>query len=190
MLEGQEPAPLFFDKAFGKYHCMVEAGFNTESQKQMSFAQKLQLRELGVNIPDKYLIEDAMIQNKDVMLQQMEQEKQEGMQMQQSQAQAQMQETQARAELAQARAYADKGLGIERISRVEENRAMAVKQMAEANKEDEMAVLNKIKILKEIEDIDIGHLQKLMAIATALKTSEQQGKENPSGSTKSTNPRG
>ncbi|MGB6528498.1 MAG: hypothetical protein WBF33_10360, partial [Candidatus Nitrosopolaris sp.] len=57
MLEGEEPAPLFYNKGFGKYHCMVEAGQNTESQKQMQFAQLIQLKEMGVPIPDASLLD-------------------------------------------------------------------------------------------------------------------------------------
>ncbi len=179
MLEGQEPAPLFFEKAFGKYHSNVELGFNTETQRQMEFAQMLQLRELGVPIPDKSLIRAATLQKKDDLIRDMEEEKQQAMQMQQQQAQSQMQEQQARAQLAMARAGADQGLEWERKSRVEENRALALKQLAEANKEDELAVLNKVKILKEIEEIDIAHLERLLTLANMMKSSEQASTLNP-----------
>lgn len=176
ILEGAEPAPLFFNKAFGKYHAMVEAGFNTDSQKQMEFAQALQLVELGVPIPHKSLIRMATLQNKDQLIQEMEQEQQQLMQREDQQNQVAMQEGQARIKLALSRAGADEGLEWERKSRMEENRALAIKQLAEANKEDELAVLNKVKILKEIEDMDIGHLERLVGIAKLLKNNESTEK--------------
>ena len=35
----EEPAPQFYNKAFGKYDAAIEEGLNTTTQKQMRFAQ-------------------------------------------------------------------------------------------------------------------------------------------------------
>lgn len=179
LLEGQQPAPLFYNKAFGKYHCSVEAGFNTETQKQMEFAQRLQLREMGIPITDEDMIESATLQNKNKIIENMQRQKESAMQQQQQMAQAQMQEQQARAQLAQARAMADMGLYAERTSRVEENRALAIQKLAEANNQDEQAVLNKVKALKELEQMDLAHLQAIINMANALKASEREQTINP-----------
>jgi hypothetical protein len=173
ILEGQEPAPLFYNKAFGKYHCMVESGFNTESQRQMEFAQLLKLKEIGVQIPDSVLVDKATLQGKNDLVKKMEESSQQQQQMQQQQMQIQMQEIKARAELSHARSEADRGLAYERISRVEENHALAQKQLAESNKEDELALLNKVKILKELETIDLSHLQTLINLSNTMKQAEQ-----------------
>lgn len=173
ILEGQEPAPLFYNKAFGKYHCMVENGFDTESQKQMEFAQLLKLREVGIPIPDTSMIDKATLQGKNDLIKEMQQNAQQQQQMQQQQIQLQMQELQARAELSHARSEADRGLAYERIARVEENHALAQKQLAEANKEDELALLNKVKILKELETMDMSNLKSLIAMSNNLKIAEQ-----------------
>ncbi len=173
ILEGEQPAQLFYNKAFGKYHCMVELGFNTESQKQMEFAQLMELRKLGVAISDTQMISKATIQGKDDLIKEMQVAAEGQQKMQQQQAMLQMQELQAKAELAHARSEADRGLAYERISRVEENHALAQKQLAESNKEDELALLNKVKILKELETIDISHLQTLIGLSNQLKAAEQ-----------------
>jgi hypothetical protein len=173
LLEGEEPAPLFYSKAFGKYHCMVEAGFNTESQKQMQFAQLIQLRELGVQIPDDVLIDAATLQNKDKLTERLQQQQQAQQQQAQHQMQSQMQLQQAQIQLAHARAGADRGLEVERTSRVEENRALAERQHEEAIKESQLATLNLVKAMKELEDMDLGHLQKLVDIQQLLKASTQ-----------------
>jgi hypothetical protein len=179
LLEGEQPAPLFYNKAFGKYHCMVELGFNTESQKQMQFAQLLQMKEMGVPIPDVCLVEAATIQNKDKIGQQMQAQQQQAQQMQQQQAQVAVHELEARTHLAHARAYADEGLGNERNSRIEENKALAKERQAAAVKDDYLAVLNFAKAVKEIENIDITQLEQILAIQRAINEPQpaQKGSE-------------
>lgn len=169
ILEGQEPSPYFYNKSFGKYHCMVELGFNTLSQKQMQMAQLLQLQEIGVPIPPKVLINAATIQNKDEIIASLEQSEQMQMQTQQQQAQMQMALQEAQIKLTNSRALADEGLGIERASRVEENRALAYERKAKADSDEELALLNKVKALKELEGLDIMQLGNLIALAQKLK---------------------
>ena len=86
ILEGEQPAPQFYNKAFGKYSSAVEEGLNTDTQKQMNFAQLIQLREMGVPIPDIVLIEQSTLQNKKKLTDALEaqhqkQQQQEQMQM-------------------------------------------------------------------------------------------------------------
>lgn len=179
ILEGEEPAPQFYNKAFGKYDAVVEEGLNTSTQRQMNFAQLMQLREAGIPIPSDLLIDAATIQNKDKLTKAIQAGEQQQSQMQQMQMQSQMQEAEARTQLAQARAQADFGLFAERTSRVEENRALAVQKLSEANKNDEQALLEKIKILKEIDAMDLGHIEKLLGMANMLKLAEQASVQEP-----------
>ncbi len=179
ILEGEEPQPQFYNKAFGKYDAVIEDGLNTTTQRQMNFAQLLQLREIGVPIPSDLLIEAATLQNKSKLTEAIQKTEQQQAQAQQAMAQSQMQEAQARTELAQARAQADIGLYNERTSRVEENRALAVQKLSEANKNDEQALLEKIKILKEIDEMDISHIERLLNIANGLKVAEQATVQEP-----------
>lgn len=179
ILEGERPAPLFFNQAFGKYHCMVQSGTNTESQIQMEFQQKLQLKELGIPIPDSAIIECATFQHKDKLLKQMQQQAEQAQQLQQMQSQLQMAQIQAQIELTQARATADKGLGIERASRVEENKALAVERRAAAIKDQEIGMLNLVKAIKEIHSIDIADLEKLIQLSHAIRPEQQI--EQPTG---------
>lgn len=174
ILEGEEPAPQFYSKAFGKYDAVVEEGLNTSTQKQMQFAQLLQLREAGVPIPDDVLLEAATIVNKKDLIAAVTRNQQQQAQAQQAQMQAAMEEQQARTELARARATADKGLGLERVSRVQENQALAVERRAEAEKDRDMALLNLIKAAKELEDIDMGHIEKALQLSRMLEQPPQQ----------------
>jgi hypothetical protein len=174
ILEGEEPTAQFHNKAFGKYHAVVEEGLNTTTQKQMQFAQLLQLREVGVPVPDKSLLEASTMQNKKQLIEDIQEQQQQAQQVQQAQMQSQMQLQQAQAELAKARAAADQGLGLERISRVEENQALAVERRAQAVRDEDAGLLDKIRALKELEDLDIQHLEKLIALAQGLRTTPEE----------------
>lgn len=173
ILEGKEPSAEFYHKAFGKYHATVEEGLNTTTQRQMQFAQLLQLKEVGVPVPDDQLLEACTLQNKKELIDAIAQAKKQQEQMQMQQMQSQMQAQQAQAQLYQARAQADLGLYAERTSRVEENRALAIQKLHEANKEDDIALLNKVKALKELESMDINVIQNLIAMAQSLKQAEK-----------------
>lgn len=172
ILNGEEPAPQFNDKAFGRYGCAVEEGLNTTTQKQMQFAQLLQLREAGVPVPDDVLLDSATIQNKQQLTESIRQKNQQMAQMQQQQAAVAMEEQQARTNLANARADADRGLGAERYSRIEENKALAEERRAEAKKDADIGLLNLIKAIKEIDSIDIEQISKLASLSGALKAQE------------------
>lgn len=178
ILEGQEPAPQFFNKAFGKYDAVVEEGLNTTTQKQMQFAQLLQLREIGVPVPDEILLEAVTLQNKKQLIDAIVASKQQQQQAQMAQLKGALSEQEARTNLAQARATADRGLGLERVSRVQENRALAVERRAAAEKDQDMGLLNLVKALKELDTIDINHLKDLLNLSDRIKGREEGAPED------------
>ena len=182
LILGKEPSPEFFNKAFGKYDAMVEDGINTSTQKQQQLAILLHLKELGIPVPNSTLIDATTVQNKKQLMDALDAEQQQAAQSQQMQEQMAMQEAQSRIQLAQARATADQGLGVERLSRVEENEAMAVERRAAAVRDEDAATLNLVKALKEIDTIDIQHLEKLVGMMGIIKQQEMasQQQENPS----------
>lgn len=171
---GEKPTQEFYDKMFLKYDCSIEEGVNTTTQKQNQFITLVHLKEIGVPIPNKSLIKAATIQNKSELIEDIEKEQQEASKMQQMQMQVQMQELQARAQLSQARAKADTGLYYERTSRVQENLAAAEERKHEAAKDDNIALLNLVKALKEIDTMDLDQIEKLLTMANVVKQQEQQ----------------
>lgn len=176
VLEGQEPTPQFYNKAFGVYHAAVEDGLNTTTQQQMQFAQMLNLRQAGIPISDQDLIEASTIQGKKKIIENLLSAQQQQQQQQQMKMQQEMQQQQATIDMAQAKASADRGLAIERASRVGENAALAEDRRADAVKNQDMALLNKVRALKELEDIDLQHIERLVSMANVLKgqSSEQE----------------
>jgi hypothetical protein len=177
----QEPTKEFYNKNFGKYDCAVEEGLNTSTQRQLTFATLMQLREiLGDLIPADVIIENITLPNKDELKKSIQQAQQSQQQMQQQQQQIQMQQVQAELQLSQARAKADTGLFYERTSRVQENIAAAEQRKHEAIKDDDVALLNLIKAIKELktmdldhESMDISHIRELLTMANDLKMQEQ-----------------
>ena len=178
----KDPSPQFYNKNFGRYDCVIEEGMYTGTQRQMQFAQMIQLREMGVPISDQDLIEAATIQNKKEIIENMQKSQQQQQQMQQAQAQAEMQQAQANIKLLEANAVAAEGLGRERISRIAENQEMAVERRAEAVKDQQAGFLDMVRALKEIESIDINHLQQLVSMMRMVqeKTAPiQQQRQSP-----------
>lgn len=168
----EEPAPQFYDKAFGKYDAAIEDGVNTSTQRQLQFAQLMQLKELGVAIPDETILQATTLQNKNDLIKTIEAQQQAQQQAQQMQQQAAIEELQAKTNLLYARSQADYGLGVERMSRVQENKALAEERKAAAAKDEDLALLNLVKALKEIDDIDITQIQKLLSLGRLVKGQE------------------
>jgi hypothetical protein len=169
ILEGEQPAPQFYNKAFGKYHCAVEEGLNTTTQRQMAFAQLLQLREVGVPVPDTLLIEACTVQNKKKLIDSLEQQQQQQQQMQQQQMQLQLKQLEADIESKHAKAKADEGWYLERTSRVAENQALAVERRSEAIKDQELGFLELVKAVKELEGMDVAHIKSIVDISHAIR---------------------
>lgn len=168
-----EPSEQFYNKSFGTYDAAIEEGMNTTTQKQMQFAQLLHLREAGIPVPDETLINAATVQNKKDLIESIKQEQMAKQQMQQQQEQIALQEAVTRTKLTQAKTIADTGLGIERLSRVRENEALAVERRAEAQKDRDQALLNMVKALKEIEMVDLNQLEKLIALSKLASVEEK-----------------
>jgi len=170
---GDEPSQQFYNRAFGKYGSVVEEGLNTSTQRQMQFAQLLNLRELGVPVPAEQLIKSSTLQNKEELLQAIVSQEQQQSQMAQQQASVQIELLKAQIEDLHARAVANQGLGHERASRIQENQALAIERRAAAHKDMAQAEVELIKAAKELETIDIEQIEKAMNILLMIKQHNQ-----------------
>lgn len=173
----EEPSPQFYNRAFGKYDAVVEEGLNTSTQRQMQFAQLLQLREIGVPVPTEVLIKNSTLQGKDELVQAIQAQEQQQSQMAQAQQQAQTQVLHAQIKDLEAKAMANEGLGVERASRVQENRALAVERLAAADKDHDQAILDQARAIKELAGMDLDQLEKAVSILKMMQV-EPEEKEN------------
>jgi carboxylesterase type B len=117
------------------------------------------------------------MQGKTDLIERQKQQMQQAQQQQQQQMEIQMQEIQSRSKLSESMAYSQQASGNERNSRVEENRALAIEKIAESRKQEEEAFLNKIKIIKEIESLDIAHITELLSAINNLKEADQNDED-------------
>ncbi len=180
---GEEPTQQFYNRAFGKYDSVVEEGLNTSTQRQMQFAQLLQLKELGIPVPTDLLIKNSTLQNKEELTQAIQQQEQQQQQMAMQQQQVQMQVLQAQIKDLEAKAMANEGLGYERASRVAENQALAVERIAQAQHDRDSGTLDKVRAIKEMQTIDLDQMQKAIEIIRML---QQKDKESTSQETSGT----
>ena len=171
---GEKPSDQFFNKAFQKYEAVVTEGSLTETQRKASFLALMELQKLGIQIPPDLLIEKAPIAEKKDLMDAIK--NQQMMQMQQMQMSNALQQEQLKSQinLANARATADQGLGIERMSRIKENQALAEERRAAAIRDMDMASLDKAKAAKELQGIDLEQLQKLINILNQLQNQDLQ----------------
>ena len=177
----EEPTDQFYNRKFGKYDASIEEGLNTTTQRQMQFAQMLQLREAGVPITNEDLLEAATIQGKKKITDNMKMQQQQIMQAQQQQQQleqmrmqVEMQEMQSRIKLTEASAVAAEGLGVERLSRVAENQAMVDERKAKADESRDTGILNLVKAVKELDTIDINQARQVMELINIVNAQRQK----------------
>ena len=175
---GAEPSPQFYNRAFGKYKAVVEDGLNTSTQRQMQFAQLLNLREMGVPVPSEILVKSSTLQNKEELINALGQQEQQQAQMQQQQQMAQIEVLKAQIEDLKARAMANEGLGAERASRIHENRALAVERLAQAEKDRNLGALDLAKAARELQGIDLDHIHRAMEVVKMIKENEQISLQN------------
>ncbi len=165
----KKASPLIKNKNFLKFDSAVVDGTLTPTQQMMEFQQLWEMHKAGMPIPADILLKNAPLQNKQDLIDAIDKQQQQAQQAQQMQTQVQMQELNARTNLANARAEADRGLGIERASRVSENIEFANERAAKAEEDRTDSLLNQIKAIKELQQMDLSSLVEGLKILDALK---------------------
>lgn len=166
----REPTPEFFSGEFGQYDCVIAQSVLTQTQRAAYYYQLLQLREMGIAIPDDEIVNAAPLQGKTRLKEKMAEVAQQQAQAQQiemeiANRQAKLEESQidnnlALAQERRARVIADIGLAKERESEVVQNNAKAL--------------LDNAKTYAEIEQMDRGHLLEVMQLAHDMKMAQQK----------------
>ncbi len=148
MMIGEEPTTHFYSRIFAKYMTVVEEGLLTATQKNLQAQQMMDINQaFGREVlPPSMIIKDMNIQGKAEILQFLQQQEQQASQLQQEQTavqhafeDAKLKElyTKAMANIARARedhSRSESNLGLyeERLSMIERNRAMSLKEKQSA----------------------------------------------------------
>lgn len=170
---GEEPTAEFDNKAFFKYGCKVVQGVLTESQQQLQLQQLLYFRETtGIAIPAKTIIEASTLQNKDDLIQAIEEQEKAQAQQQQQMAQLQMQQIQVDNATKVAYAHSQEGLAQERLAKIQLDKALNAERISRAQEDKTGSALNLVKAIKELQSIDLNQLSQYLDIVERLKGEE------------------
>lgn len=159
---GHAPSQYFFDKEFSKYNVSVEEGELTASQRQRQFLDAIQMKQMGIPISNKYLIEKSTLAGKKEILDDLQQQEQQQQQMQQAQFQSEMQQAQVLARSLEAKAQSDFAGAKEKEARAVSDIGLAKKNTALAAYDEGKAALENAKALHELDEIPENRLIKLM----------------------------
>lgn len=180
MMIGEEPAPNFFSKIFSKYHVLVEEGLNTPTQKQMAFAQIIELNQmLGGIIPAREILEMATFQNKDKIIKAVDEQMQQTAAIQNERHVLEQTEIQTRLQVLQAKAASEIAMARERHGRAESNIGLFEERLSEITHNRAMATKAKVESLEKLLDLvaKYGELEASIKAAELQSLNIQQEQE-------------
>lgn len=155
---GKQPTDQFKDGFATKYHCVVEEAELTSTQRQLQFLQAVQLKQLGIPIPTKYLLEKSTLQGKKELIETIMQEEQFASQMQKAQALHEMEQSAMLARSLEAKAQSDFAGAEEKRARSVSDFALAKERASQAAADRGRAALDNVKAIKEIHGMDNDRL--------------------------------
>ena len=166
----QEPSQQFYSHDFGKYDCATVEGIITDTQKNMFYADLVQLVEMLLRtkqpIPPfmtSMLLKNAPIAGSPELLKQIQQFEQQQSQQAQEQKQKQDMMEQLEIERVKGEIYANRGIA-------EAQRAKAVEDISDA-------ALNRVKVIAEINDIGASRMLELVGYGLQFEQIQQQNRE-------------
>lgn len=167
---GEEPTAEFDNKAFFSYGCKVIQSVLTESQQQLELQQLLYFRETtGIDIPARVIIEASTLQNKDNLVKAIEEQEQKKQEQEQKMMELQMQQMQVENQTKISYAHSQEGLAAERIAKIQLDKALNAERIQRAEEDKTAGVLNLIKALKEIQGMDLEHLERGLALVKTIE---------------------
>lgn len=171
---GEDPTEEFDSKLFLKYGCKVIQGALTETQQQLQLQQLLYFRETTqIPIPAKLIIEASTLQNKGDLIEAVEQEEKKLAEQQEKMAKLQMQQIEVDNATKIGYMHSQESLAAERTAKIQTDVAIAQDKLKRTQQEDTNSLLNLIKGIKELEGMDIEHLQSKINIMKQLNQENQ-----------------
>lgn len=168
---GHEADPRFWTSYSQKYSIAVEEGNYSTTQRQTELQQLLHFRELGMPIPDKSIMRAAFITDKTQIIADMEEAQAQQAQAQQAQAAAEEKKTNADVMKKYASARSDLAREKELMASAQEKLVNISALQAKAEHEMSEADMNLVKIMLELEDMQMGQFERAFKYAQAVKES-------------------
>lgn len=191
-ITNREPTPQFFTKQFEQYDCIIKSAVKTQTQREAYYYQLLQMRSLGIAIPDDELIDAAPLQGKTRLLDKMRELQQQQEENAQQEAEdrermnklvaSQTDQNVALAQERRARVLADIGLARERISEGEQNYAKALldnaKTITEMKEADNRQLMDAVQLAMEMHRLSMEKANQTLGedaqVLDSLKTESEQ----------------
>lgn len=169
LITKKEPTPEFFSKEFAKYDIVIEEGVLTDTQRETQFMQYLALKGMGIAIPDPLIIKNSNLHDKkeleDYVAQQAEAQKQT----EQAQTQMAMEQQAVVTRSLDAKAESDQALAVERLSKIQLESAVNAERLQRADEDRTGSMLNLVKAMKELDQMDLQNLQQKIEILKSLE---------------------
>lgn len=168
----EDPTNEFRDKSFQKYDAVITNAPLTATTKQLAYLQKYSLWKDGLPIPVDQLLSDLTIQDKDKMIEAIQQQQQAQQQQQEQMAQLQMQNQQIVNESLQSKAYSDRSLGDEREAKLRLEEVQIETQHSKTQHENAAAIYNAAKAAKEIESMGVQDFVNVLSLIQNIQKSQ------------------
>lgn len=164
-----EPTQEFYNREFTKYDCVVQEGVLTETQRQIFFRQLIDLKNLGEPMPPGLLAKAAPIQGKSEYYEEMEKFQKQQAEAAQKQEMIQQEILNAQKELAQSQSLQQVAGAKERFTRAVANLGLEDERSSEAIQNRTQAVLDQVRAVKELDEIDVRTAKEELALAAMLR---------------------
>jgi hypothetical protein len=177
LITKKKPTDEFFSKVFAKYDIAVEEGLLTDTQQQSEFIQLTALKAMGVQVTDEELIDSSSLHDKKKIKERIAAQSQQAQQVEQVQTQMAMQQQAVLTESLNAKAESDKAMAVERIAKIQQDQAINVERLSRSEEDRTAGVLNLIKAVKELEDMDLESLLKKLNFLRDLENDQKASEE-------------
>lgn len=174
LITKKEPTPEFFSGQFSRYDIQVEEGALTDTQKQNNFMSLMSLKQIGINIPDSLIVQNSNVHDKEKLNEILDAQAQQAQQMQEKADQLELEKLAIVNKSTDAKAQADLSLAGERTNKIKLDAALSEERLNRAEEERTAGVLNLIKAVKELQNMDLDDLMKKVQILRELE-GEQEG---------------
>ena len=170
----EEPTNEFRDKSFQKYDAVVTDAPLTATTKQLAYLQKYSLWKDGLPIPVDLLLADLTIQDKDKLVEAIQQKQQQESQQQQQMAQLQMENQQIVNESLQSKAMSDRGLAEERRIKGSLERAAIMTKFNESERMKATTRLEEAKTAHEIKAMGVDSFVKIIELIQNIQNGKDE----------------
>jgi len=177
----EEPTNEFRDKSFQKYDAVVGNAPLTETTKQLAFLQKFTLWKEGIPVPMDQLLADITIQDKDKMIEAIQQQQQAQQQQQEQMAQLQMENQRIVNESLQSKAYSDRSLGNEREAKLRLEQVQIETAHSKAEHENAAAIYNAAKAAREIDSMGVNDFVSVFSLIQNIQNTQNKQEEVKNG---------